>query len=140
MMTRPKGAFDWSESHNSQFEPSKLAIVDFSTEPQPSAPLTITHPLSHRITTINSVQLHRFLGVLFDPKLKWTAQRDQAARSAAVWINLVRRLARTSTGISAKGMRQLYISVAIPKMSYAAEVWYIVPHFSTASVNIRFAK
>ena len=137
MMTRPKGAFDWSESHNSQFELSKLAIMDFSTKPQPSAPLTITHPLSHRITTIKSVQSYRFLGVLFDPKLKWTAQRDQAARSAAAWINLVRRLARTSTGISAKGMRQLYISVAIPKMSYAAEVWYIVPHLSTATAQKR---
>ena len=44
------------------------------------------------------------------------------------WINLVRCLARTSTGLLAKGMRQLYVLIAILKMSYAANVWYTLLH------------
>jgi len=128
MMARPRGAFDWSESHNSQFELSKLALMNFSPKPQPDIPLTISHPRTNRSTTIKPVRTYRFLGILFDPKLNWTAQTEKAARTAEAWINLVRRLARTSTGISAKGMRQLYISIAIPKMSYAAEVWFTLPH------------
>ena len=128
MMTRPGGAFDWSESHHSQFELSKLALMDFSPKQHQNTPLTITHPRTNRTTEIDSVRTYKFLGVLFDPKLKWTAQTERAARSAEAWINLVRRLARTSTGISAKGMRQLYISIAIPKMTYAAEVWFTLPH------------
>ena len=127
MMTRPKGAFDWSESHNSQFELSKLALMDFTTKPHQPLPLTISHQSPNRSTTINAVQTYCFLGVLFNPKLKWTAQMERAARSSAAWINLVRRLARTSTGISAKGMRMLYTTIAIPKMSYAADVWYTPP-------------
>ena len=89
MMTRPKGAFNWSESHNSQFELSKLALMDFSTKPHQPSPLTITHPLSHTTTTINPVQTYQFLGVLFDSKLKWKAQKERATRTAAAWINLV---------------------------------------------------
>ena len=128
MMTRPGGAFDWSETHHSQFELSKLALMDFSPKPHQNTPLTLILPRSNRTTTINPVRTYKFLGVLFDPKLKWGAQTERAARSAETWINLVRRLARTSTGISAKGMRQLYLSIAIPRMSYAAEVWFTLPH------------
>ena len=128
MMIRPGGAFDWAENHHSQFELSKLALMDFSPKPHQSTPLTLTHPSTNSVTTIKPTRSYKFLGVLFDPKLKWTAQTDQAARSAEAWINLVRRLARTSTGISAKGMRQLYTAIAIPRMTYAAEVWFTLPH------------
>ena len=128
MMTRPGGAFDWSESHGSRFELSKLAVMNFSPKPHPPMPLTITHPQTNRSTTVQSVQAYKFLGVLLDPKLKWTAQTERAARTAEAWVNLVRRLARTSTGISAKGMRQLYLTIAVPRMTYAAEVWYTLPH------------
>lgn len=137
MMRRPGGAFDWSESHNSQFELSKLALMDFSPKPYQESTLTFSHPHTHRSTTVKSVRSYRFLGVLFDPKLKWKAQNERATRSAEAWINLVKRLARTSTGLSAKGMRQLYISVAMPKISYAADVWYTLPHKKNESSKQR---
>jgi ribonuclease HI len=129
MMNRPNGAFDWSTSHNSQFELSKLALINFSPKSLHDVPLTLTHLPSPRTTTIKPTTSYKFLGILFDPKLKWKAQTEKAARSAEAWINLVRRLARTSTGISAKGMRQLYTAIAVPKMAYAAEVWYTLPHY-----------
>ena len=137
MMERPGGAFDWSESHNSQFELSKLTLMDFSPKRQPASTLTISQRRSNRSTSVKSVQTYKFLGVLFDPKLRWTAQHERAARSAEGWINLVRRLARTSTGISAKGMRQLYTSIAVPRMAYAADVWYIIPHKPNATAKKR---
>ena len=111
--------------------------MDFTPKPHQPLPLIIAHPSPNRSVIINPVQSYRFLGVLFDPKLKWTAQMDQAARSSAAWINLIRRLARTSTGISAKGMRLLYTAITIPKMTYAADVWYMVPHLSNANVKRR---
>ena len=130
MMGRPGGAFDWSESHNSPFELSKLALMDFSPKAYQESTLTLTIPHSqiNRSTTIKSVQSHRFLGVMFDPKLRWKVQNERAARLAETWINLVRRLAQTSSGLSARGMRQLYVAIAIPKMTYAADVWYTLPH------------
>ncbi|KAF9780522.1 hypothetical protein BJ322DRAFT_1011914, partial [Thelephora terrestris] len=111
--------------------------MDFSTRPHQPTPLTLTDPYTNVSTTIAPSLTYRFLGVLFDPKLRWNAQTERASRSASAWINLVRRLARTSSGISAKGMRQLYTAVAIPKMSYAAEVWYTLPHHPTPDAKRR---
>ena len=128
MMTRPGGGFDWSENHYSQFELSKLALMDFTPSPRQSSPLTILHPRTNRRTTISPTSSHKFLGILLDPRLKWKPQSERATRSAEAWINLIRRLARTSRGISAKGMRQLYTAIAVPRMSYAAEVWFTLPH------------
>ena len=102
--------------------------MDFSPKPHHMSTLTISHPRTDRLTTVKSVLTYRFLGVLFDPKLKWKAQTERAAHSAEAWVSLVGRLARVSTGLSAKGMRQLYVSVAAPKMSYVADVWYTLPH------------
>lgn len=128
MMERHGGAFDWSEGHNSQFELSKLALMNFSPKHSSDSPLHIAHHSSDRPTTVRPVNTYRFLGVIFDPKLKWKAQHEKASSSAIAWTNLVRRLAHTASGISANGIQQLYLTVAIPKMAYAAEVWYTLPH------------
>ena len=132
MMERPGGAFEWSENHNSPFEMTKLALMNFSPRSLDDTPLTVNHHRLNRVTTVKAVNTYRFLGVMFDPKLKWKVQHERAAQSAEAWINLVRRLARTKSGVSAKGMRQLYMTVAAPKMTYAAEIWYTVPHKPTA--------
>ena len=137
MMNHPHGAFDWSISHFSQFELSKLAIMNFSPKSSHTDSLTLQHPLSPSPTTIKPTQSYKFLGVLFDPKLKWNTQTDRAARSAEAWINLVKRLARTSSGISARGMRQLYTAVAVPKITYAADVWFTLPHYSSPTAKNR---
>jgi ribonuclease HI len=53
-----------------------------------------------------------------------------------------RRLTRISTGISIRLMRRLYIAVALPKMTYALDVWYTPPtkplshRRSTGSVGV----
>ena len=35
MMNRAQGGYDWSNSHNSRFEPSKMALVGFSCKRTP---------------------------------------------------------------------------------------------------------
>jgi len=104
MMGRPGGAFDWSESHKSLFELSKLELMDFSPNAYEESTLMISHPHTNRSTTIKSVQSHRFLGVMFNHKLRWNVQNEHTTRLAETWINLVRRLAQTSTDLSARGI------------------------------------
>ena len=104
MMGQPGGAFNWSESHNSQYELSKLALMDFSPKPYQESTLTISHPCTNRSTMVKSVKMYQFLSVLFDPKLKWMAQTERVARSGEAWINLIRRLMHTSTGLLAKAI------------------------------------
>lgn len=137
MMERTGGALEWSTSHNSPFEMTKLAMMNFSPKTLDTTPLTITHTGINRTTTIKAVNSYRFLGVLFDPKLRWKAQHERAIRNAEMWINLVKRLARTASGVSASGMRQLYLTVAAPRMTYAAEIWYTIPHKPTTSSTKR---
>jgi len=46
MMTRPSGALQWSREHNSPFEYSKFALMDFTCNPAratDSAPLILPH-------------------------------------------------------------------------------------------------
>ena len=128
MMEHHGGAFDWSKNHYSHFELTKLALMDFSPKSPAGTPLSISWRGSDDTTVVKPVSTYHFLGVLFDPRLKWKAQHERAAKTAANWINLVQRLARMTTGISAAGMRQLYLTVAVPKMAYAAKVWYTLPH------------
>ena len=43
---------------------------------------------------------------------------------ATKWMLAFRRLARPATGISLWLMRQMYCAMALPKMTYAVDVWY----------------
>jgi hypothetical protein len=119
MMTRRGGAFEWSAQHNSKFEVTKFALVDFSRKKDIDRP-----PLCLRQTTISPVPSHKFLGVIFDQELRWNLQVEHAVAKAARWVSLFKRIARTRTGLSAPLLRRLYKAVAIPKATYAADVWF----------------
>ncbi|KIM83299.1 hypothetical protein PILCRDRAFT_7244 [Piloderma croceum F 1598] len=93
MMERPNGGFDWSLTHNSPFELSKLALMDFPHTPQDRAStnLTITHRNANDTTTsqtVNSVTSYKYLGVLFDLKLRWTAHCTKVTASATLICTL----------------------------------------------------
>ena len=38
------------------------------------------------------------------------------------------RLTKPSTGVRARLMRQLYLSVALPKITYGIDIWYTPPY------------
>ena len=86
-----------------------------------------------RTTTVKAANAYRFLGVMSDPKPRWKAQHEKAAQPAITWINLVKRLSHMASGVSARGMRQLYLTVVVPKITYTAEVWYTLLHKSKPS-------
>jgi len=54
-------------------------------------------------------------------------QSQRGITNATKWILQFQRLTKPSTGVKAELMRQLYISVAIPKMTYMLDVWYTLP-------------
>ena len=63
--------------------------MNFMTRCTVDTPLTLTHPLSNSTTTIKLLLTYKFLGIMFDPKLRWNAQADCTIRSAEAWINLI---------------------------------------------------
>jgi hypothetical protein len=127
------GGFDWSMEHNSKFEIDKLAVLHCTTKrladpanPRKTRPIPRPELKLHG-QTIQEVDSYKYLGVMVDNKLRWNIQGKRATSKATKWIMMFRRLTRPSTGISAKLMRRLYITVAIPKMTYGADVWYTPP-------------
>ena len=58
------GGYQWSVDHNSRFEPSKFALIDFSLNRSKDRPL-----FTSRNTTITPAKAHKFLGILIDQEL-----------------------------------------------------------------------
>src|ERR1700735_3409901 len=72
---------------------------------------------------IPSKETARFLGVMVDNKLNWKGQCTAVLAKGHLWIIQVNRLARISHGIPAKCLRHLYLSVAVPRILYAADIF-----------------
>jgi ribonuclease HI len=133
LMTKMDRGITWSKDHNSRFEISKSVVMHASRRTQVDPrnarkriPLD-QPPLQINGQLIQKVANFKYLGVLLDEGLQWKAQAQKATANATSWILQFRRLTKPSTGVSAKLMRQLYIAVAIPKMTYGVEVWYSPP-------------
>jgi hypothetical protein len=119
MMERPNGALQWSRDHNSKFEVNKFALIDFTRSRTKARP-----PLTIQDTIIKPTEHHHFLGLVVDQELTWKFQAGHAIAKGTEYVLQLRRLSRPSNGVSAKLMRQLYITVAIPKFTYGADVWF----------------
>lgn len=127
MLERPGGCYDWSRAHNSRFETNKFALIDFSMNRRK------TRPNMHiQGTTIKPTFSHRFLGVIVDQELRWKAQAANAIAKGTAYVFQLRRLSTAAKGLPLHLMRQLYQAVAVPKMLYAADLWF-TPSFREGS-------
>ncbi|QRV77059.1 Reverse transcriptase from transposon X-element protein [Ceratobasidium sp. AG-Ba] len=119
MMEREGGALKWAETHTSEFALEKTALVGFtrSREKRPK-------PIQIGGTMIKPVKSHRFLGVVFDEELRWREQRAGVLKTGATWVNLLRRVSRTRHGLKPEAARRLHQAVFLPKVTYAADVWW----------------
>ncbi|GLB41456.1 putative encoded by [Lyophyllum shimeji] len=135
MVERRGGAFDWSISHNSPFELSKLALMNYprSFLDVIPPPLVLTRRNPDGSTTrqtVATVSTYKYLGVMFDSKLRWSAHLQKVAVSASWWSLQVAHLSRISGGMPPHRIRQLYNTVAVPAFTYAADIWYTGVHSS----------
>jgi ribonuclease HI len=91
--------------------------------------IPLTRPqLSVNGHVIQEVQSYKYLGIQIDAQLRWKEQAQRAVANATKWLLQYRRLTRPSSGTSAKLMRQLYLAVALPKITYGLDVWYTPPN------------
>ena len=138
MMERPNSGFDWSVSHNSPYELTKLAKMDFprTRKDQASSNLSITRRNPNgSLTTqeVTNVNLYKYLGVVFEPNLRWSAHVEKVIATATWWSFQISCLSKVSGGMLAGMVRQLYNTVAVPAFTYAADIWYTGIHKSTSS-------
>src|SRR6267142_571477 len=119
MMTKENRVAKWSKEHNSPLEYSKLALIDFAHHSNPQKPNPLQLPL-REVKPSDSV---RYLGVIFDCNLNWKAQHTHTVKKGAKWAAQIQRIARSSWGITPKYTRHLFISIALPRILYAVNLW-----------------
>ena len=130
MMTRLNSAYEWSRDHNPFFEMDKLQLIDFTrkrdkdltgkskTRPETRQPLELVDRL------IMPTLTHKLLGLILDQELRVKHHAAHAMAKGTDWILRLRRLAKPTQGLSYHYTHQLYLSVALPKMTYAADIWF----------------
>jgi len=127
MIERQGGGFTWSTFHNSPFELSKLALMNFPCSHHGVAPpdLILTYTNSNCSVTnqsIDTVPTYKYLGVVFDSQLRWSAHHHKVITNATWWSLQIARLSRISGGMPPRRLCQLYNTVAVPAFIYAADV------------------
>ena len=132
MMERPNRGLDWSWGHNSQFEISKLAVMDFlhPHKAELSPPLIIDQTHLDGTTTLNTIaltQTYKYLRVIFDTKLTWGAYITKVITSATHWTQQLWQVSKTTRGLSPSRTYQLYNTVAVPAFTYVSDIWYTPP-------------
>ena len=90
MMGREGGIAEWTTTHNSPLEYSKLALIDFAhCQSQKSRP---SLQLPQRV--VEPVVSTKYLGVFFDQNLNWKAQQAHAIKKGTQWAAQLRQIAK----------------------------------------------
>jgi hypothetical protein len=86
MMTRKGGAIDWSNTHNSHFKFSKLALMDFvhQNNKKQRELLTLLN------TTLSPAACTKYLGVYLDQHLDWGTQQNYTVEKGTKWTAQIR--------------------------------------------------
>lgn len=130
MMERTEGALSWSHTHASPFETSKLAVMHFAPTAAKNAevaPLIIfdkNRNEGDEKFTITRAENYKYLGVLINEHLSWKPHFGVVQSKAIKWTNLFCRLMRVSRGLTYAGAKRIYNAVAVPRITYACDVWY----------------
>lgn len=127
LMTKENSIINWLEDHNSPLEYTKLALINFSHHSW-----HIIHPnlkLPHgNIEPKNSI---KYLRVVLDQHLLWAPQHTHVIKKGTHWTSQIKHIVHPGWGITPKYARRLYISIALPRVLYGAEVWYMPSGEST---------
>lgn len=129
MLIGTGGALNWAKSHASIFEIDKTALIGYSrkltrdpTGEKKRIPVA-RPPLRLGNVTIQATKSHTFLGVILDQELRFKEQMARAIEKGTKWVQQIRRLAKTNMGVTPRYLRQLYTTVAIPRMLYAVDIF-----------------
>jgi hypothetical protein len=104
MMERSGGGFDWSHTHNSPYELSKVRLMNFPRSFRDAIPtdLVLHKPNPDGSVTaspIKTITSYKYLGVIFDSKLHWTLHQAKVLANTSFWSSQVWRLSCTASGL-----------------------------------------
>ena len=89
-------------------------------------------PVNLQDITIKPTTSTKYLGVMLDQHLKWAPQVAQACEKGSKWSLQIRRLTKPTWGLSSRGARKLYVSVALPQILYGIDIGCTPTHGKSA--------
>ncbi|KAF7373394.1 RNA-directed DNA polymerase from transposon X-element [Mycena sanguinolenta] len=132
IVTKDGGVNEWGVTHNSVFGAAKDQACHFSQRKvlrrRPFGQKSVWEPERRPNLVINGHVVKpskavKLVGIWLDEKLTFKEQAAAAVAKGQEWIVNFRRLGRVAGGVAAAYIRQLYISICVPRMLYGAEVW-----------------
>lgn len=111
MMSGEGGVEDWSKTHSSPLEYSKLVLINFVHSRKNTESPTLHLPRR----TIQPVESTKYLGVIFDRNLNWKVHQAYTVEKGTKWAVQIRRLTILTWpmwGITPNYAKQLYTSIA----------------------------
>lgn len=117
----------WGISNAVTFDPDKTEIMHFIGKRK-----HLLHNLPsvrHGEQEIRCDEAMRWLGVWFDPQLKFARHLKERAAIAKRTVQHLRGFCSTITGPTARAVRQAVIACVIPKLLYGAEAWLPGPTY-----------
>ena len=121
----------WRQRHGAQFEQSKYVLIHFTriTSAQTEASVKIAG------ATIYPSAEAKYLGVIFDRKLKFHSHVKQIVAKRTKYALAIAGIAKSKWGSEFKYLRCLFMAVAAPRMDYAAIIWHRSDDTRTASTT-----
>jgi Reverse transcriptase (RNA-dependent DNA polymerase) len=100
----------WRQRHGAQFEKSKYVLIHFTrtASAQMEASVTIAG------TTIDPSPEAKYLGVIFDQKLKFRSHVEQIVAKGTKYALAIAGIAKSKWGPEFKHLRRLFTAVAAP--------------------------
>jgi len=128
MMCREGEVENWTKTHSSPLEYTKLALINFAHR----CKNTGNPPLTLPQRTVQPSNSTKYLGVHFNRNLNWKVQQAYAVEKGAKWVAQIWRLTQPTWGITPKYAKRLYMNIALPRVLYTVDVW-------CTPVNVEFA-
>ena len=128
MMERANGVFNWSKSYNSPLEMNKLALINFTMSSEKANNKTLILNYMHGNVQdtfwIRPSPHVKLLGVILDSQLTWATHHEKVCKKAVKWTSAFKCFTKAASGIRMNKARKLYNTVAVPKITYTADIWF----------------
>jgi len=129
MMEKDGGVLEWAQKHNCSFGIEKFQLLDAGRK-RVLNPLGTGKkiPMQRPTLVIANQRIKpsphvKFLGLHIDKGLRWKEQGAAAIAKGAGWLLQFGRLAKPSGGVSFQHIRRLWLSVAVPRILYGADIF-----------------
>lgn len=112
----------WAEKYSLEFSETKTQLMSVKGGLKP--PYSITFGTGNEAAIIQSASSVKYLGVLLDPRQSYTDHIFQLAGKSKDLYKRLRGMSSANWGMSRRTAKIIYEGVFLPRITYAAEVWW----------------